>query len=100
MRIETFHTRDIGGKAVRIGVFSDQELTLHVGAELKEIEQLGWEIARSLVIVIPIVLLLTAAGSWWLGSVALTPIENIRACGRAHYGRTTGRENTIARSVR
>jgi hypothetical protein len=35
---------------------------------LKEIEQLGWEIARSLVIVIPIVLLLIAAGSWWLGS--------------------------------
>ena len=46
--IETFHTRQIGGRAVRIGVFRDQELTLHVGAELKEIEQLGWEIARSL----------------------------------------------------
>jgi signal transduction histidine kinase len=76
--IEAFHTRQIEGKAVRIGVFRDQELTLHVGAELKEIEQLGWEIARSLVIVIPIVLLLIAAGSWWLGSVALTPIENIR----------------------
>src|SRR3954462_4928733 len=76
--IETFHTRHIGGRDVRIGVFRDQELTVHVGAELKEIEQLGWEIARSLVIVIPIVLLLTAAGSWWLGSLALTPIENIR----------------------
>ena len=76
--IETFHTRQIGGRAVRIGVFRDQELTLHVGADLKDIEQLGWEIARSLVIVIPIVLLLIAAGSWWLGSVALTPIENIR----------------------
>ena len=76
--IETFHTRQIGGRDVRIGVFRDQELTLHVGAELKEIEQLGWEIARSLVIVIPIVLLLIAAGSWWLGSVALTPIESIR----------------------
>jgi len=75
---ETFHTREIGGRAVRIGVFSDQELTLHVGADLKDIEQLGWEIARSLVIVIPVVLLLIAAGSWWLGSIALTPIENIR----------------------
>ena len=42
--IETFHTRQIGGRAVRIGVFRDQELTLHVGAELKEIEQLGWEL--------------------------------------------------------
>src|SRR5467141_552527 len=76
--IETFHTRQIGGKAVRIGVFRDQELTLHVGADLKDIEQLGWEISRSLVIVIPVVLLLIAAGSWWLGSIALTPIENIR----------------------
>jgi two-component system heavy metal sensor histidine kinase CusS len=45
---------------------------------LKDIEQLGWEIARSLVIVIPVVLLLIAVGSWWLGSIALTPIENIR----------------------
>ena len=62
--IETFHTRFIGRKAVWIGVFRDQELTLHVGAELKEIEQLGWEIARSLVIVISIVLLLIAADSW------------------------------------
>jgi len=76
--IETFHTRQIGGRAVRIGVFRDQELTLHVGADLKDIEQLGWEIARSLVIVIPVVLLLIAAGSWWLGSIALTPIESIR----------------------
>lgn len=76
--IETFHTRKIGGRAVRIGVFRDQELTLHVGADLKDIEQLGWEITRSLVVVIPLVLLLIAVGSWWLGSIALTPIENIR----------------------
>jgi two-component system, OmpR family, heavy metal sensor histidine kinase CusS len=76
--IETFHTRQIGGRTVRIGVFHDEELTLHVGADLKDIEQLGWEIARSLVIVIPLVLLLIAGGSWWLGSIALTPIENIR----------------------
>src|SRR5262245_15067119 len=76
--METFHTREVGGRALRIGVFSDEELTLHVGADLKAIEQLGWEIARSLVIVIPVVLLLIAAGSWWLGSIALTPIENIR----------------------
>jgi signal transduction histidine kinase len=76
--IEKFHTRQIGGRAVRIGVFRDQELTLHVGADLKDIEQLGWEIVRSLVIVIPMVLLLIVAGSWWLGSIALTPIENIR----------------------
>src|SRR6266850_6183841 len=76
--METFHTRQIGGRAVRIGVFSDSELTLHVGADLKDIEQLGWEIVRSLVIVIPMVLLLIVAGSWWLGAIALTPIENIR----------------------
>jgi signal transduction histidine kinase len=76
--IETFHTRNIAGRPVRIGVFRDEELTLHVGADLKDIEQLGWEIARSLVIVIPLVLLVIAAGSWWLGSIALTPIERIR----------------------
>lgn len=76
--IEAFHTRTINGRPIRIGVFRDQELTLRVGADLKDIEQLGWEIARSLVIVIPIVLLLIAAGSWWLGSIALTPIGNIR----------------------
>lgn len=76
--IDSFHTRTVGGRPVRIGVFRDSELTLHVGADLKDIEQLGWEIVRSLVIVIPIVLVLIAAGSWWLGSIALTPIENIR----------------------
>jgi two-component system heavy metal sensor histidine kinase CusS len=76
--IEEFHTRKVGGRPVRIGVFRDNELTLHVGADLKDIEQLGWEIARSQVIVIPAVLLLIAAGSWLLGSIALTPIEQIR----------------------
>ena len=76
--IEEFHIREIAGRPVRIGVFRDNELTLHVGADLKDIEQLGWEIARSQVIVIPAVLLLIAAGSWWLGSIALTPIEQIR----------------------
>src|SRR4029077_19007831 len=76
--IETFHTREIAGRPIRIGVFRDNELTLHVGADLKDIEQLGWEIARSLVVVIPVVLLLIAIGSWWLGSIALTPIEQIR----------------------
>ena len=76
--IEDFHTREIAGRLVRIGVFRDKELTLHVGADLKDIEQLGWEIARSQVIVIPVVLLLIAAGSWLLGSIALTPIEQIR----------------------
>jgi signal transduction histidine kinase len=75
---EEFHTREVGGRPVRIGVFRDNELTLHVGADLKDIEQLGWEIARSQVIVIPIVLLLIAAGSWLLGSIALTPIDQIR----------------------
>jgi two-component system, OmpR family, heavy metal sensor histidine kinase CusS len=76
--IEAFHTREIAGRPVRIGVFQDSELTLHVGADLKDIELLGWEIARSQVIVIPAVLLLIAAGSWLLGSIALTPIERIR----------------------
>jgi two-component system, OmpR family, heavy metal sensor histidine kinase CusS len=76
--IETFHTREIAGRPVRIGVFRDSELTLHVGVDLKDIEQLGWEIARSLFIVVPAVLLIIAAGSWWLGSIALTPIEQIR----------------------
>ena len=77
-KIEGFHTRNVGGRPVRVGVFRDRELTLHVGADLKDIEQLGWEIVRSLVIVIPVVLFLIAIGSWWLGSIALTPIENIR----------------------
>lgn len=76
--IDAFHTREIAGRPVRVGVFRDNELTLHVGADLKDIEQLGWEIARSQVIVIPAVLLLIAAGSWLLGSIALTPIEQIR----------------------
>lgn len=76
--VQDFHTRTIGGRQVRIGVFHDKGLTLHVGADLKDIEELGWEIARSQLVVIPLVLILIAAGSWWLGSIALTPIEGIR----------------------
>ena len=76
--IEGFHTREIAGKPVRIGVFRENELTLHVGADLTPVRQLGWSIVRSLVVVLPIVLLLIAAGSWWLGSIALGPIDHIR----------------------
>ena len=75
---DSFHTREIAGRSVRIGVFRDGDLTLHVGADLQHLKQLGWEIARSLLTVLPVVLLLIAAGSWWLGSIALTPIEEIR----------------------
>jgi signal transduction histidine kinase len=39
--IETFHTREIAGKPVRIGVFRDEELTLHVGADFADTGRLA-----------------------------------------------------------
>jgi signal transduction histidine kinase len=93
---------EINGRSVRIGVFRDRELMLHVGADLKDIEALGWEIARSLVIVIPVVLLFIAGGSWWLGSIALTlqqtrrlssVAENLLLLSRADTGRLNLRQS-------
>ncbi|MDB6147547.1 MAG: signal transduction histidine kinase, partial [Spartobacteria bacterium] len=77
--IERFHTRKIDGRSVRMGTFHEGGLSLHVGADLKEINQIGREIILGMVGAIPTVLLVVALGGRWVAGRALGPVEEIRA---------------------
>ncbi len=76
--IRDFHTRRINGRSIRMGEFTQKGLTLRVGAELKEINQIGHDIFRGLLVAVPTVLLVTAVGSRWVASKAVAPVEEIR----------------------
>jgi signal transduction histidine kinase len=76
--IEEFHTRKIGDRSIRIGEFSEQGLTLRVGADLKEISQIGHNILVGMVPAIPTVLVVIVIGARWVASKALAPVDEIR----------------------
>jgi signal transduction histidine kinase len=76
--IEEFHTRKIGDRSIRIGEFSEQGLTLRVGADLKEISQIGHNILVGMLPAIPTVLVVIVIGARWVASKALAPVDEIR----------------------
>jgi signal transduction histidine kinase len=76
--IREFHTRQIGGRSIRMGEFSEKGLTLRVGADLKEINQIGQDIFRGMLAAIPTVLLIIVIGGRWVAGKALAPVEDIR----------------------
>jgi signal transduction histidine kinase len=76
--IEAFHTRKIGGRTIRMGEFSENGLTLRVGADLKEINQIGRDIFRGMLVAIPTVLIVIVIGGRWVASKAIAPVEEIR----------------------
>jgi signal transduction histidine kinase len=76
--IKSFHTRRIGGRMIRMGEFTEGELTLRVGADMKEINQIGHDIFRGMLVAVPTVLLFVAIGSRWVAGKALAPVEKIR----------------------
>jgi len=76
--IKEFHTRKIGGRSIRMGEFSEHGLTLRVGADLKEINQIGRDIFYAMLAAIPTVLLVIVIGGRWVASRALAPVEEIR----------------------
>jgi signal transduction histidine kinase len=71
-------TRTIDGRTVRIGIFEWNELTLHVGAEMTEINQIGRDIVLGMIAAIPTVLVVTLVGARWVAQQGLAPIEAIR----------------------
>ena len=75
--IEKFHTRKIAGKKVRIGTFHEGGLTLHVGSDLREINQTGRDIIFGMFGAIPTVLIVVAIGGRWVAQQALGPVEAI-----------------------
>jgi signal transduction histidine kinase len=76
--IEQFHTRKIGGRNVRMGTFHEGDLTLRVGADLKEINQIGRDIIYGMIGAIPTVLIVVAIGGAWVARQALGPVESLR----------------------
>jgi len=76
--IKEFHTRKIGGRSIRMGEFSERGLTLRVGADLKEINQIGRDIFHGLLAAIPTVLVVIVIGGRWVAGKAIAPVEEIR----------------------
>ena len=76
--IREFHTRRIGGRSIRMGEFSENGLTLRVGADLKEINQIGRDIFRGMLAAIPTVLIVIVIGGRWVAGKAVAPVEEIR----------------------
>jgi signal transduction histidine kinase len=76
--IRDFHSRRIGGRSIRMAEFSENGLTLRVGADLKEINQIGHDIFRGMLFAVPTVLILIAVGCGWVASKAVAPVEEIR----------------------
>ncbi|CAN5370301.1 N/A [soil metagenome] len=76
--IKDFHTRKINGRSMRVGEFSEHGLTLRVGADLKEINQIGRDILRGMLAAIPTVLVVIVVGGRWVAGKALAPVEEIR----------------------
>ena len=76
--IKEFHTREIAGRSIRIGEFTENGLTLRVGADLKEINQIGHRIMYAMLPAIPTVLILIMIGGRWVARKAIAPVEEIR----------------------
>jgi len=76
--IREFHTRKIGGRTIRMGEFVQNGMTLRVGADLKEINQIGRDIFHGMLVAVPTVLIVIVIGSRWVASKAVAPVEEIR----------------------
>ena len=76
--IKTFHTQNIDGRQVRFAEFTENGLTLRVGADLVEINQFAHDIFIGMLAAIPTVLLVIVIGGRWVASKALAPVDEIR----------------------
>src|SRR6266446_2583640 len=76
--IKRFHIQNIDGRKVRFAEFTENGLTLRVGADLKEINQFAHDIFVGMLAAIPTVLLVIVIGGRWVASKALAPIDEIR----------------------
>ena len=76
--IAKLHTRRIGGQSIRMGEFDHDGLSLRVGADLREINQVAKDIFRGMLAAVPTVLLVVILGSRWVASKAVAPVEEIR----------------------
>lgn len=75
--VEKIHSRKIDGHSVRMGTFHWNNLTLSVGADMKEVNRIGWDIILGMVGAIPTVLIVITIGGRWVAKQALAPVEAI-----------------------
>src|SRR4051794_24472190 len=75
--VPTIHTRPIDGHRVRLGVFHHNGLTACIGADVREVNQIGRDIILGMLGAIPTVLVVVALGGRWVASRALGPVEDI-----------------------
>ncbi len=74
---EEIHTRKIDGRKIRMGTFHWNDLTLSVGADMREINRIGWDIVLGMFGAIPTVLVVITIGGRWVARQALAPVEAI-----------------------
>ena len=73
----TFLNAKIEGARLRLGAFKRGDHTLLLAAPLEPAEESVWDLLGAALIAIPAVLLVAAAGSWWIARRALAPIAAI-----------------------
>lgn len=70
-----FYTREADGRTWRIGVMGTPYSTLILGADLKEFTSGMRQLRNAYLAALPAVLLLVAAGAWFIASRALRPVK-------------------------
>ncbi len=66
-------------RLMRVGEFTNGQLVLRVAMGMRAVAQARADSLRGYLIAGPIILLLVAAGSWWIAKRALSPVESIAA---------------------
>lgn len=74
LKVARFHTSDAGGKTWRLGVMGNPYVTLVLGADLGDFHSRMAELRSAYVVVLLVVLVLVAGGSWLVARRALRPV--------------------------
>ena len=71
------HTIKAGGKAARLGVFTEHGVTLYLAAGLDEIDADTTGIMLGFFVGLPLFVGVVAVGAWWVARKALAPVDEI-----------------------
>jgi len=74
---KNFSILKLDRKHLRIGVFTDGDDTLLLAAKIGSVREIVGDLLGAYLLVLPVVLLVVAGGSWWMAGRALQPIEKI-----------------------